>query len=237
MANDFDVVTVRVQEETGEVMFVIVTARPRSAVVRSTSIDSCLIARVNGRVIWCCKRDVKRTDRGGDVLESENGVVSNPEPGSIVTEVPDKAISETSENGEIEPGAAPDVADGEIDVVDHSLRPLGSGPEAMMARILRIAGAMQGVPNTIMLRPGAEPLGARHSLEGFDCSKPSLNDWLSRHGRQAQGTGSARTFVVSDDGRVAVCFSLTVGQVDTLDAPERFRKGIGQYPITVVIPG
>ncbi|MDT8439816.1 MAG: GNAT family N-acetyltransferase, partial [Wenzhouxiangellaceae bacterium] len=29
--------------------------------------------------------------------------------------------------------------------------------------------------------------------------------------------------------------SLTVGQVDTLDAPERIRKGMGQYPIPVVI--
>lgn len=30
-------------------------------------------------------------------------------------------------------------------------------------------------------------------------------------------------------------FSLTVGQVDTLEVPERIRKGMGQYPIPVVI--
>ncbi len=30
-------------------------------------------------------------------------------------------------------------------------------------------------------------------------------------------------------------FSLTVGQVDTLEAPDRIRKGIGQYPVPVVI--
>jgi len=30
-------------------------------------------------------------------------------------------------------------------------------------------------------------------------------------------------------------FSLTVGQVDTLEAPERIRKGMGQYPVPVVI--
>jgi predicted N-acetyltransferase YhbS len=34
---------------------------------------------------------------------------------------------------------------------------------------------------------------------------------------------------------VAGYFSLTVGQVDTLDAPERIRKGMGQYPLPVVI--
>ena len=80
-----------------------------------------------------------------------------------------------------------------------------------------------------------ESLGPHHRLEGFDCGKPSLNDWLLRHARQAQGSGSAKTFVVTEDGRVAGYFSLTVGQVDTLEAPERLRKGMGLYPIPVVI--
>ncbi|WP_407278185.1 hypothetical protein U5817_17105 [Aromatoleum evansii] len=38
-----------------------------------------------------------------------------------------------------------------------------------------------------------------------------------------------------DDDRVAGYFSLTVGQIDTLDAPERIRKGMGQYSLSVVI--
>lgn len=85
------------------------------------------------------------------------------------------------------------------------------------------------------LRPPA-PLAAQHRLEGFDCGKPALNDWLVRHARQAQGSGSAKTFVVAeDDDRVAGYFSLTVGQVDTLDAPERIRRGMGRYPVPVVI--
>ena len=58
---------------------------------------------------------------------------------------------------------------------------------------------------------------------------------MLRHARQAQGSGSAKTFVVTDDERVAGYFSLTVGQIDTLDAPERIRKGMGQYPVPVVI--
>lgn len=82
---------------------------------------------------------------------------------------------------------------------------------------------------------GPEPLSAQHRLEGFDCGKLALNDWLLRHARQAQGSGSAKTFVVAEDDRVAGYFSLTVGQIDTLDAPERIRKGMGQYPLPVVI--
>jgi predicted N-acetyltransferase YhbS len=80
-----------------------------------------------------------------------------------------------------------------------------------------------------------EPLEARHPLDGFDCGKPQLNEWLIRHARQAQGSGSAKTFVVCEDARVVGYFSLTVGQVDTLEAPERIRKGMGQYPVPVII--
>lgn len=80
-----------------------------------------------------------------------------------------------------------------------------------------------------------EPLLARHRPDDFDCGKPALNDWLLRHARQAQPSGSARTFVAAEADRVAGFFSLTVGQADTLEAPERIRKGMGQYPIPVVI--
>lgn len=80
-----------------------------------------------------------------------------------------------------------------------------------------------------------EPLGAQHRPEGFDCGKPALNDWLPRHARQAQGSGSAKTFIVADDDQAAGYFSLTVGQVDTLEAPERIRKGMGKYPVPAVI--
>lgn len=78
-------------------------------------------------------------------------------------------------------------------------------------------------------------LEAEHRLDGFDCGKPALNDWLLRHARQAQGSGSARTFVVADQGRVSGYCSLTVGQVDTLEAPVRIRKGVGQDAFAVVI--
>lgn len=80
-----------------------------------------------------------------------------------------------------------------------------------------------------------QPLGTHHRLDDFDCGKPALTKWLLHHARQAQASGSARTFVVCEGDRVAGYFSLTVGQIDTLDAPERIRRGMGQYPIPLVI--
>lgn len=80
-----------------------------------------------------------------------------------------------------------------------------------------------------------QPLDASHRLEEFDCGKPALTEWLLRHARQAQGSGSARTFVSCDGERVAGYYSLTVGQIDTIEAPERVRRGMGQYPIPLII--
>ena len=38
-----------------------------------------------------------------------------------------------------------------------------------------------------------------------------------------------------DELRIAAYFSLTVGQIDTLEATDRVRRGMGQYPIPVII--
>ncbi|ENO84815.1 GNAT family N-acetyltransferase [Thauera linaloolentis] len=80
-----------------------------------------------------------------------------------------------------------------------------------------------------------QALGAHHRLDDFDCGKPALTHWLLHHARQAQASGSARTFVVCEDDRVAGYYSLTVGQIDTLETPERVRRGMGRYPIPLVI--
>lgn len=80
-----------------------------------------------------------------------------------------------------------------------------------------------------------EPLTSKSPIAGFDCGKPSLNEWLLRHALQAQGSGSARTFVVTDNTIVLGYYSLVVGQVEPMEATERIRKGMGQYPIPTML--
>lgn len=81
-----------------------------------------------------------------------------------------------------------------------------------------------------------QALQAKHRLDGFDCGKPALNDWLQRHARQAQGSGSAKVFVLPDaEEQVHAYYGLTVGQIYTADAPPRIRQGMGNYPIPVVL--
>lgn len=87
----------------------------------------------------------------------------------------------------------------------------------------------------MLLRP--QRLNASHDLLEFDCGEDSLNVWLVNHARQADSSGSARTFVIldSDTNSVAGYFSLTVGQIDVVDAPERVARGMGRFPIPVVL--
>ncbi len=80
-----------------------------------------------------------------------------------------------------------------------------------------------------------QPLNNAHQLSEFDFGKVSLTDWLIKHARQAQSSGSAKTFVVVDEQKAVAYFSLTLGQIDTFDAPERVRQGMGQHPIPVVL--
>lgn len=86
------------------------------------------------------------------------------------------------------------------------------------------------------MRLGApEALRPDHRLDGFDCGRPTLDTWLIRHALQAQSSGSARTWIVAEATRVVGFYSLAVGQIDTTEAPERVAKGMGRYPIPVVI--
>lgn len=74
-----------------------------------------------------------------------------------------------------------------------------------------------------------------HVVSDFNCDKASLNDWLKRYSLQAQQSGSAKTFVICLQQTVVAYVSLTLGQIDTFDAPDRVRQGMGQYPIPMII--
>ena len=79
------------------------------------------------------------------------------------------------------------------------------------------------------------PFIPAHETLGFDCGKESLNKWLVRYSKQSQASGSARTYVVAEGSRVIGYYSLTVGQVDTAEVPERVRRGMGRYPIPIIL--
>ena len=82
-----------------------------------------------------------------------------------------------------------------------------------------------------------EPLDRRHLLEAFDCGKVALDDWLKQYARAAQGSGSARVFITTTDGKTVVgYYALAAAQVQPEQATERIAKGEpAGRPIPVVL--
>ena len=80
-----------------------------------------------------------------------------------------------------------------------------------------------------------DPLINNHDVSNFDCGNEELNEWLKKYARQAMASGSARTYIVCDDVQVVGYYSLTVGEVNIDQVSERAGKGMGKYPIPVIL--
>jgi predicted N-acetyltransferase YhbS len=82
-------------------------------------------------------------------------------------------------------------------------------------------------------RPPA-PIVEHHRLDGFDCAKEPLNDWLKRRALASEGA-SARTFVVADqEMRVCGYYALAMGAVTRKELPGKLRHGLPN-PVPVMI--
>jgi hypothetical protein len=78
-------------------------------------------------------------------------------------------------------------------------------------------------------------LGSEHKLEGFDCGKAPLNDFLIKYAIQNQAGGGARTYVLTRGQRVIGYYSLAQASVAPENAPARVLKGQGRYPMPVIL--
>lgn len=80
-----------------------------------------------------------------------------------------------------------------------------------------------------------ERLAAHHDATTFDSGNRGLDDWLRRHAFAAQQMDSARTFVLTEHGRIVGYFSLTMGSVLRSDAPTTLVRGLPAYPVGMVL--
>jgi hypothetical protein len=80
-----------------------------------------------------------------------------------------------------------------------------------------------------------EKLRRDHPIEGFDCGKSALNRFLERHALQSQQAGATTTYLALHDDEVAGFYSLSVGQIEYADAPERLIKGLARHPVPVML--
>lgn len=83
-----------------------------------------------------------------------------------------------------------------------------------------------------------EPLAKQHRVDAFECGEPALDEWLKRHARAAQASGSARVFVVTiEDGETVVgYYALAAAQVAPGEATARALKGQPQArPVPAIL--
>ncbi|MBZ0186854.1 MAG: GNAT family N-acetyltransferase, partial [Candidatus Obscuribacterales bacterium] len=79
------------------------------------------------------------------------------------------------------------------------------------------------------------PLAEVHDIASFDCGVEALDSYLKRYARQTQKREGARTYVVLEGNRVVAFYTIVFGGIEWTDAPEVVRKGLGKYPIPVLI--
>lgn len=95
-----------------------------------------------------------------------------------------------------------------------------------------------GVPKRTYGAP--TPITADHRLDGFDCGKPQLDDWLKAHAFDNEGR-SSRTYVVAaqagaDAGNAVAYYTLANGSVTRAEVPRKIRQGLPN-PVPVMVLG
>jgi len=79
------------------------------------------------------------------------------------------------------------------------------------------------------------PLAKDHDVSGFDCGVAPLNDYLQKYAYLNHQNRSARTYVAMRGKRVVGYYTLAAGSVRCEETPRRVAKGLGQYPVPVIL--
>jgi len=82
-----------------------------------------------------------------------------------------------------------------------------------------------------------EPIAPDHDTRSFDCGSDEQTAWLVRHALRAHQSDTAKVYVVCLAGSRSVVgyYALAAGSIEHAEAPPRLTKGVGRYPVPVVI--
>jgi GNAT superfamily N-acetyltransferase len=72
-------------------------------------------------------------------------------------------------------------------------------------------------------------------LAAFDCGAPALDDYLRKYAWANHQGRAARTYVVARGSRVVGYYTLAAGSVRRDDVPPRIAKGLGNYPVPIIL--
>ena len=88
---------------------------------------------------------------------------------------------------------------------------------------------------TIDTITGPVLLEPNHDLGSFDCGAEPLNVFLRKYALANNRNRSARTYAAVRGAKVLGYYTLAAGSVSKADAPSRVAKGLGNYPVPIVL--
>lgn len=80
-----------------------------------------------------------------------------------------------------------------------------------------------------------KPLDITHNCSDFNCGEEALNNYLKKFALNNALNSSAKTYVTTDGDNVVGYYTIVAGSVNREEAPERIKKGLGAYPIPVIL--
>jgi len=84
-----------------------------------------------------------------------------------------------------------------------------------------------------------EQFDSAHVRTGFDCGKPSLNDFLLQRVTQYQKRNIGRTYVLVPEGEKTVVgyYTLAASQIHVEELPEEVAKKLSRHPLPAILLG
>jgi len=79
------------------------------------------------------------------------------------------------------------------------------------------------------------PLDASNDLAAFRCGKAEFDDWLRCYAMVNQQIGGSRTFVTCEGSAVRGFYSLAVSSIEFEHASRKIQRGLGRYPVSVIL--
>jgi GNAT superfamily N-acetyltransferase len=80
-----------------------------------------------------------------------------------------------------------------------------------------------------------EKLRREHPIDGFTCGSADLDRFLIRFALANQQANASQTYLALHGAEVIGFYTLVVGEVAYMDAPERLTKGLARHPIPLML--
>ncbi len=81
-----------------------------------------------------------------------------------------------------------------------------------------------------------KPISKDINTDKFDCGIPVLNEYLEKYAYTNHQAGSSRTYTVTgSEDKVVGFYTLSFGDVSYKESSDRMKKGLGKYPVPVLV--